>query len=550
MSRIYAGSSKPTAIANLKADIATYIWTDANGVKSVNRDGLRAYLQAQLQAVITDWEYVSPATATSAQEVYRTVDVEPIVAALEASIGPDRWASHPDWPTTTDVLTKDQIVATIKAKTSELKKASAEITDYYKPVDNWGKALLRAYYDANAIDKSVPEGVDRKIESRVVFNTFVTDRDEESAPSPASALFDLDQNDSAAYTSAAIPSGRNITKIRWYRSNSNSTGAAFQFVAEVSGGGLSYTDTKKAEELGEECPTTLWTEPRSDIRGFIAGPNGAIAGFSGNRFCPSVNFIPYAFPREYERTTENPIVGLGLFGNTYAVLTTGDPYFATGTDSANLSHEPVRCGQACTALASIVSTERAVYYASPDGICRADASGVNVITRDHFERADWQALDPSTVIATVYEGNYLFQVAPGGTKALYSLNLITGKLVKLDTTGSALYLDTLNDRVYLASGTTIKALMATGTRTSVWKSKLITMPAPTDAAWVQVFSDFAASVQVKVYRDGTLTDTLTVTSNAPVRIKPTRAQDWEIEVTSAARVTSMTVASTTQELKQ
>ena len=66
MSRIYAGGNRATAVANIKADVAAYISFDASGRKVVDVDGLWGYLVAQGQAIITDAEYVSPATAATA----------------------------------------------------------------------------------------------------------------------------------------------------------------------------------------------------------------------------------------------------------------------------------------------------------------------------------------------------------------------------------------------------------------------------------------------------------------------------------------------------
>lgn len=546
MSRIYAGGVRATAIANIKADAAAFIGFDASGRKVVDVDGLWAYLVAQGQDIIDDAEYVSPATAATAAAAMKTMNGRAMAQQLADAIGPAVWANHPQWPTNTNVITGGTQASAVKSVLAELKVLGAAVSAYYGGVeDRLADILTEAYYRMG-IDELVPKGVVRIVETRAAIYTYVTDRGEESAPSPASAVVDMDQNDTATYTATAPPSGRNITKIRWYRGNSSNTGANFQFVAESDVGTLPYTDSLKAAELGEPCPTTLWAEPPATLAGLVEGPNGAVAGFTGNRFCPSINFIPYAFPREFEKTTALPIVGIGVFQSTYVVLTQGNPYFWSGSSSDALGGGEVKCNQACVARLGIASDGDNVYFPSADGLCRANAGGVAVITKDLFAKPDWAALSPTTIKATVHEGAYLWTCTAG----TYMLDLTTLKLTTLDAAASAFYLDKLNDTVYLATGTTIRAMFAGAARTGVWKSKKIKLERPSDMKWLQVDSDFGATVTVKVWRDGVLTDTKAVTSRRPVKIVPGKALEYEVEATAAVRVTMVTLTSTLDELNQ
>lgn len=546
MSRIYAGGNRATAIANITADVEAYISFDANGREVVDVDGLWGYLVAQGQAIITDAEYVSPATAATAAAAMKTINGRDMAQQLADLIGPQRWSSRPDWPTNTQQLTGGTQAAAVKSALAEVARLAAAVTAYYTDVSNRLKDILTDAYYRFGVDNDVPKGVVRIIETRAVIYTYVTDRGEESAPAPASAVVDMDQNDTVTYTAAAPPSGRNVTKIRWYRSNSSNTGAAFQFVAETVVGTLTYTDSLKAAELGEPCPTTLWAEPPATLAGLVEGPNGAVAGFTGNRFCPSINFIPYAFPREFEKTTAWPIVGIGVFQSTYVVLTQGNPYFWSGSSSDALAGGEVRCNQACVARLGIASDGDNVYYPSADGLCRANAGGVVVITKDLFSKAEWAALSPATIKAVVHEGAYMWTCTAG----TYMLDLATLKLTTLDAAASAFYLDKLSDTVYLATGTTIRAMFAGAARTAVWKSKKIKLERPADMKWLQVDSDFGATVTVKVWRDGVLTDTKAVTSRTPVKLAPGKALEWEVEATAAVRLTMVTLASSAEELRQ
>lgn len=245
--------------------------------------------------------------------------------------------------------------------------------------------------------------------TRAYIYTYVTDWGEESAPSDPSELVTLDQNDTCTVTipasTVAAPYGP-ITSWRLYRSSSSSTTAAYQFVGEYPIATLSVTDTKLQEELEEPCPTLTWVEPPENLRGLVALPNGILAGFFGKTVCFSEPYHPYAWPVEYQQTVGYNVVGLGVFGQTLVCLTEGKPSYFSGADSASMSEQKMESPQACISKRSIASSEGGVFFASPDGICLADHSGINLLTLGAYNKDDWQALGVTNSFATFAEGMY------------------------------------------------------------------------------------------------------------------------------------------------
>lgn len=553
--RVWANGVKATAIADIKADLAGFISFNANGEKVLDTEAMRTYLIAQFQLISTNAEYVSPADASSSLSAAQQAPVQSLVDTLNATINVTHWSGRTDWPTTASALTGGSIVSAVQAAIADCAQKQAVVTAHFADVSNDLSNIVTQFYYAEGIDSVVPAGVTIQNTTRVAFYTYVTDKDEESAPSPASALVTMDQNDTATYTAVTPPADRFINRIRWYRGQSTNQGASNGFVAEVDAATLTYVDSKKDEELQEPCPTLTWIEPPVDLQGLVAGPNGAHAGFTGNRFCPSENNIPYAFPEEYKKTTAWPIVGVGLFDSTYVVLTRGKPYYMTGADSSALDSQPIDSMQPCVSRRSIVSGEGGVFYASAEGLCRANASGVAVVTGpgylNLFDHDSWQALVPSSIFAAEHNGTYLFHYDNGTTAGCYALDLKTGKLVTIDATGSAFYRDLITGTLYLATGNTITALFkGNSKRTATWKSKVDIEPAPRNFAWAQVDSDFEGNLTVKLWRDGVLTDTRTITSRRPVRLASLRGIEHVFEVSGAAKATSLTLASTADELKQ
>lgn len=417
--------------------------------------------------------------------------------------------------------------------------------------------------------------VERIVDTRFYVTTFVSDWGEESAPSPVSDMLEVDQNDSVTIQRPATSTGesyasRHIEKWRIYRSNVGTQSADFQFVDEVAVGDSSYTDIKKGAELGEVCPTKTWEQPpyRMDaqfsgmvkpvvgsnpfLRGLVGMPNGIMAGFFDNTVAFCDPYHPYAWPVEYEISTEYPVVGLGVFGQTLFVGTTGNPYLISGADSASMSAQKLDARQSCASRKSIASVQGGVLYASPDGLCLADPNGVTIVSSGLYTREDWQKLNPSSMLATSHEDTYyLFYNATSGSGCL-SFDLKSKKLGRLDLTATAAFTDTLTDTLFVAhSGGVHACFTGLNRRTGVWKTPLITFQRQSPLAWLKVYGEQSAGnpVTVKWYGDGVLRHEVNVTSIEPVRIPAGRWLEHEVEISSKSRVTRVVLAGDSDILK-
>lgn len=454
----------------------------------------------------------------------------------------------------------------------ESERLSNEIEEEYFRRKNRIQAMVAEYLDSLGLIQSedgstglVAVDPDRIIDSRFYVTTYVNDWGWESAPSPVTDMIEVDQNDSAAVAVTNPPPGRYIQSWRLYRSNVGTESAAFQLVDEIPIGQLSYQDEKKGEELGEVCPTFSWLEPpmRVDsaspatikppkgpnpyLRGFVGMPNGIIAGFIDNFVAVCEPYHIYAWPVEYQITTDTPIVGLGVFGQSLFVGTMGNPYIISGADSASMTAEKLDADQACVSRRSIASVGGGVIYASPDGLCLASPSGVQLVTGELFSREDWQALDPANIIASTHEGVYYFWTAQG----CFALDFTARKLGRVEISATAVHKDILTDHLFTVDGSQIKKLFSEGRRTATWKSGKIVLPAHSALAWVQVDGDQDPSTPVTVrwFGDGTLRHTATLTDIHPKRLPPGRWLEHEVEIESAARLTKAMLASSTEELK-
>lgn len=333
---------------------------------------------------------------------------------------------------------------------------------------------------------------------------------------------------------------------------------------------LAYVDGLSSTQLGEVLPTTTWalppyrmtvTDPEvlpfavkgSDpfLRGLVVMPNGIMAGFIDNFVAFSDPYHPYAWPVEYQIPLDYPIVGLCAFGQTLVVGTVGNPYFISGSDSMSMSAQKLNDNQACVSARSMVAAMGGVFYASPDGYCFASQNGVEVATTALFSRDDWQLLNPETIFATVHDNVlYFWYSATTGPKC-YGMDLVAKKLTRHEISATAVFDDVVQDAAFVAGSGTIRRMMdpTAGKAVGTYKSGKITLPAQVPFAWVKIMSDFSSPVTVNWYGDGVLRKTSTFTNLSPQRLPPGRYLEHELEVISQARVTSVVIAGSTQELQ-
>ena len=476
-----------------------------------------------------------------------------------------------DWEREQGEATTAAIGATarIHRLRQECEALSNEIeAEYFRRRDNIIDLVASALAGHNLLggeDAMIQVDPDRIIDTRFYVATYVTDWGEESAPSPVSDMVEIDQNDSVTVTIPAPPPGRHIEKWRLYRSNVGTQTATFQFVEELLVSTPTYTDDLRGEQLGEPCPTLTWAEPPvrinsgsaasikppkgSDpyLRGAVAMPNGIIAGFIDNFVAFCHPYHVYAWPVEYQITTEFPIVGLGVFGQTLFVGTRGNPYLISGADSASMSAVKLDSEHACVSRRSIASAGNGVIYASPDGLCLATHNGVEVLTSALFSREDWQALNPSSITAIVHEGVYYFWTAT----ACWALDFAAKKLGTVTgAPATAVHRDTLTDHLYAVVGGDVRKLFSAGRRTATWKSGVAQLPAQAPLAWLQVDSRFEAGPVVVTWMgDGAQRHQVSVDSITPRRLPPGRWLEHEVVVESASRVTKVMLAGSGAELR-
>ncbi len=370
--------------------------------------------------------------------------------------------------------------------------------------------------------------------SRAYVYTEITTFGEEGPPSVVTAADIVDAADGATVT-LALPAATSgvytIAKRRIYRADLN---GIFRFVKDVSGTSAgNTTEAVKDSSLGEEIESADNLAPPDDVTanhpdgpmlGITTMPNGITAGFSGNTLLFSEAFLPHSYPLANQLTTKEDIVGIVSIASGLLVTTKGKPLIAGGTDPSAMSLVEIDANLPNSNKRSLVDMGEYALYASPDGLVIASNSGVSLVTQQIFTRDQWQDYYPENIEAYEYEGKYLGFTWDGSSPAtkkgfIFDPRGQKNAFVNLDFYATAGFNDRENDELYLViSGTLKKFARSSSARTYTWKSKEFYSNLPISPGVAKVSAESYNSLTFKLYADGSLKHTQTVTSNDLFRL--------------------------------
>lgn len=370
--------------------------------------------------------------------------------------------------------------------------------------------------------------------SRAYVYTEITTFGEEGPPSVVTAADIVDASDGATVTLAlpAATSGvYSIAKRRIYRADLN---GIFRFVKDVSGTSAgNTTEAVKDSSLGEEIESADNLAPPDDVTanhpdgpmlGITTMPNGITAGFSGNTLLFSEAFLPHSYPLANQLTTKEDIVGIVSIASGLLVTTKGKPLIAGGTDPSAMSLVEIDANLPNSNKRSLVDMGEYALYASPDGLVIASNSGVSLVTQQIFTRDQWQDYYPENIEAYEYEGKYLGFTWDGSNSStkkgfIFDPRGQKNAFVNLDFYATAGFNDRENDELYLVIGGTLKKFArSSSARTYTWKSKEFYSNLPISPGVAKVSAESYNSLTFKLYADGSLKHTQTVTSNNLFRL--------------------------------
>lgn len=427
-------------------------------------------------------------------------------------------------------------------------------------IDNDGTYALAIEQPTDALAVTANAAVDVATQYEVLFTyTFVTTYDEETAPAPVSDPVFTSPGivmQLQGFTQPAI--GRNINRMRIYRSVTSASGVTDLFlVDEIAVSNLSYNHDLDTHPIQEVIPTRNFDNPPDDLAGLVTMPNGMMAAFQGKalRFCEP--YQPHAWPLTYEFILEYDIVAMVAFASTLMILTTGQPYIAQGTAPENITMEKIEVNYPCVSAEGVVDLGYSAIYPSNDGLVQIVGGQANIISSGIWTREQFQALNPTDIVASQHAGRYLMTSLPVGAASRETAILdIAGQspfLLRDTFEPIAYHYDLASSKTYGLVGTNILSWDDLGEdhKTLTWRSKLWRFPSEQTMAAIKVEgteNDVDPLVlNVRVFFDRVLVATyndLNVIDRLPKGI----FTELEIEVETNAHIESVIVASTADEI--
>lgn len=367
--------------------------------------------------------------------------------------------------------------------------------------------------------------------------------EQESAPSPATAVADIEEDEYVYLTGFSIPAlatnGNDITHVRVYRLTSGSASAEYQQVKvrknnvgaseawDISVSGLTsvYDNNAAATglttSLGDVSQVEDWDDPPADMHQITQYMNGVLVGISGRNVCFSVPLIYYAWPAEYQYPIDYDGVAVGIYGQAAIILTGSKPYRMTG-DPSSIFSQLLDYEQPCLSARGVVSTNIGVIYPSPDGLFLINNTGGYIITAEYngaeavLTKEAWNDLPPDgydhgDLVGFFYDNAYIGFWAGSDRGFIFDLSRRYLVLIDLvdtvyhgckDPDTDALYLLTKINTTYYAKK------WRTGSDLSwYWYSKDFESE-PINYAYCMVLGDqsVSSSISFKAYGNGTQLD--------------------------------------------
>lgn len=330
--------------------------------------------------------------------------------------------------------------------------------------------------------------------TRAYVYTFINIWGEESAPSPASAPDTGDITGTWALTAMqfAYPIAGDhaaIDKTRIYRTVTGTNSVNYRLVTELSTPADTYNDngdgttdadgfitTVDSVSLNESLSSIAWTLPPAGLQGIVNMANGIMAGFIGRDIYFSEPYRPHTFPVSYIISTENDIVGLGVYQSGIVICTTSNPYVATGSHPASIILTKLDDVEPCQSFRSIVNGLNGVTYASQNGMILVNQQGANNLTAPLMTRNEWRdEFSPQTAVAAS-DGSRTMAFTTSGTGYLFSPQEPLGYVVKLSgfVDVTSVQTDQFTGEAYIVSRDVVFLWNPTTTipLSYTWKSKV------------------------------------------------------------------------------
>ena len=343
---------------------------------------------------------------------------------------------------------------------------------------------------------------------------------------------------------------------RLYRRIYSSGITKYALVAELGLDESLYVDSVYDAELpGDDLVSTYYDPPPEDLHSLNVLSNGLVFGASKNDVCLSEPYLPHAWNPFARYPFPHPVEGVGISDNNIVVVTQKNPYLLTGVMPSAMSSIELHLEQGCIARRSIASGAFGCCYASPDGLVVISGSGSGVVTEGLLTQAQWQALNPPSMITVVHEDTVIITYTKAdGVKGtmLFNPQMKEAGVRFTKQTFTAAYRDALLDSViiYDPDHEGRFSLWDRGEPMNyVWRSKLNILPKPLNFTAFRVEADSYDNTVFRLVIDGGERSEVQVLDSGEYRLPAGYTSRYvQVEVEGTDLVRKITIAEAPHEL--
>lgn len=389
--------------------------------------------------------------------------------------------------------------------------------------------------------------------------TYVNDLGWESAPSPVGTTLLLKPGGTVDLTGFAAPPAGNygITLVRLYKLVVGTSGTAqYFFQREWAVGSTPSNPIDDARSVGSATlDTEGWRVAPADGKGIKKLWNGLLSIGTANALRICVPYKPYAYPlAAYEIALGATFVAQAVIGQRVLVLTNGDARIVSGS-TVPLDDDPAGINRPCSSAQSVVEFNegfafKGAAWASEEGLCWwGEGTGFVLVTEKLLTREQWQALNPSTMVASRFGRFYVCFYNASGLKGFIIDPQNPQGIYFLETGYNAVFRDPLSERLYVLEGANVKRWDAGTAMTATFKSKMVQLPQPTNIGAIEVIAK-GWPVTVKMWAAGVLRFDRTFTGPDQIGRPPGgwESDELQFEVSSAQRVIAVRAALSVEDL--
>jgi hypothetical protein len=276
---------------------------------------------------------------------------------------------------------------------------------------------------------------------------------------------------------------------------------------------VTYNDSFQDSDItaNKTLDTVDYTAPPNDLQGVVMMANGIAAGWSNKReVWFSAAYTLDAWPGAFALSVDYPIVGYTADGSSLNIITEGTPFIATGVTPDTMTLGKITANEPCISRGSIVGAGEGAYYASPNGYCLLNSSGVANVTSIFMDKEFFNKLQPQNFATGVYSETLVAFIKgsgdgdENGVVIDYMAGAVTSKNVPFcyintmfplvnvyndEVSGQVFYIT--NDQVYQWNPPDGGSLWS-----YVWRSKMFRFTAPQQFKAFEVYYDIPPEVTI------------------------------------------------------